>query len=183
MQNEELEVIEPVGEIPEEPNPEFRICSPWVKYVKGLQAMFAEDNGVGVVFDEDANEVKLLVDNSFKAEALMQILPAEKQFGNVTLKVTVVPGNAAPTVGELYGLAFAGNPILKGIYPVTGVFTNPITYVMFEKKVVQYFIDDMSDIYGNRSTLYQTIAEETFNKNDGVFFTTDIDHPEEKPQE
>ena len=163
------------------PQDKVRMCSPWMLYVKGVQALFAEDSGVRVEFDEDSTTLKLFVVNSFRAMALEALLPAEKTFGNVTLKITVIPGNETPTTAELYGLALSGNPVLKGIYPIADVFSNPFAYIVFEKKVVQYFIDDMSDMYGNRSTLYQTLADETFEKKDGVFFTTDIregDHAE-----
>lgn len=54
-----------------------------------------------------------------------------------------------------------------------GIFSNPITYIVFKNKVVQFWNDDLSDIYGNRSTLYQDIAKEIFGESSGIFFCTD----------
>ena len=46
-------------------------------------------------------------------------------------------------------------------------------YAVFQSKVVQFFNDDMSDINGNCTTLYQEIAKDVFSgRAEGVFFCT-----------
>ena len=54
---------------------------------------------------------------------------------------------------------------------------NPITYVVFVNEVVQYFNDDLGDVYGQCSTLYQEIAKDVFGETEGVFFCTDVEEP------
>ena len=56
---------------------------------------------------------------------------------------------------------------------VNGVFTNPVSYVIFEKKVVQFFNDDLSDAHGNMTTLYKDVAKDVLGEHHGVFFCTD----------
>ena len=51
--------------------------------------------------------------------------------------------------------------------------TNPLTYVVLKKEVVQFFNDNLNDIHGLETTLYQTIAKDVFDGT-GVFFCTDI---------
>ena len=57
---------------------------------------------------------------------------------------------------------------------VTGIFSNPITYVVFVNEVVQYYNDNLSDIHGLRSTLYQEIAKDIFETRLGVYYCTDL---------
>jgi len=47
-----------------------------------------------------------------------------------------------------------------------------LTYVLFKNKVVQYFIDNIGDYNGMKSTLYEDIARDIFEDVDGVFFCT-----------
>ena len=151
------------------------LSSPWIKFYREIEALFKEDPEIKIVYDEDEPEVKLYVENTEKAEAIAQLLPAAKAFGNVVLKITIIPANA---LGEspkasLFRKAFKGNPAFSFIASVEGIFTNPISYVVFKNKVVQFFNDDLSDINGNCSTLYQELAKDVFGETDGIFFCTD----------
>ena len=46
--------------------------------------------------------------------------------------------------------------------------------MVFQNKVVQYFSDNMQDINGFTSTLYQEIAKELFGVDGGLYFCTDL---------
>ena len=151
------------------------LSSPWVTFYREVDALFAEDQEVTVVFDEDECELKLYVENAAKADALTQLLPSERVFGNVTVKVTVIPANEkSPSKIQLFRTAFEGNNALSYTETVEGVFTNPISYVVFENKVVQYFNDDLGDAHGICSTLYQNIADDLFEDCEGIYFCTDL---------
>lgn len=150
-----------------------KLSSPWVLYYHELQAFFEKDSEVEVVFDEEETEIKLFVDNPRKADALTQLLPTEKKFGSMEVKVTVIPANnLKKTKFRLIQEALDGNDAVS-YFDSEDVFTNPIGYVVFDKEVVQYFTDDLSDIHGCRSTLYQDMAKEIFGNLDGVCFCTD----------
>lgn len=158
------------------------LSPPWATLVSEFEELFKYDHEVHVVYNEEAYSLKLYVDSSTKAAALTSLLPEEYVFGNVKLTVIVVPANQEtvkfstnPT--ELFTYAFRDNPIFSFIKTITGIFANNLTYVVFKNRVVQFFNDDLGDIYGNRSTLYQEIAKNIFGEKEGVFFCTDIEEP------
>lgn len=145
-----------------------------------MNALFGKDPEIHFDFDEDENEVTLRVDNPTKAAALQELLPEAVDFGNVTLYITVVPGNATYTKADLFRIAFTGNPVFSFVKTVNDdTFSFPTSYCIFKNEVVQYPADDLSSYYGLQSTLYENIAEEVFDDmHDGIYFCTDL--PEEE---
>lgn len=152
---------------------EVGLQAPWVLFARQIQKMFEKDEEVKVVCDEKNNEIKLLVNNTIKADALSLILPSEKTFGNIVVKIIVVPANDEKT-SDLFKRAFAGNAAVNKIEVVNDLFENDGVYVLFDPVVVQYFADDISDFYGNTSTLYEDLAREIFEKTPQVHFCTDL---------
>ena len=150
-----------------------RIAPPWIQYVHKLSALFGNDPEIKMDYDNDEYTLKMFVGNEIKADAINKLLPAEKAFGNVTLKIEVVPSNELETAATLFQNAFIGNPAFAYVYPVEGVFSNPLTYVCFNRQIVQYFDDNLGDPHGNITTLCQDIAKEVFEDQPGVFFCTD----------
>ena len=169
--------------------PKLKLSSPWVLFYHEVEAMFKDDGHVHVIFDEDAVKLSLYVEGSAKAAALEWLLPKSKEFGCTTLLIEVIPSNKdeqrlhyayrSTTPVALFTEAFAGNPAFSYARAVSGVFTNPIYYIVFRKEVVQYFTDDLGDVNGMRSTLYQEIAKEIFVDMDGVQYCTDVEEPED----
>ena len=153
----------------------LNLSAPWVQYYHELSAMFKNDHDIKILYDEDKDNIKMYVADAAKAAALEELLPKEKTFGNVIIKITIIPGNKiGADASNIFETAFNGNPALCYTYRVDGIFTNPIIYVVFENAVVQYFTDDLGDINGVRSTLYQDIAKEIFVPMDGVYYCTDV---------
>lgn len=149
--------------------------SPWQQYYDKISLIFSEDEGVKVLYDESVPEIKLFVEDQTKASALESLLPDEIAFGGVTLTITVVPGNGKTDVCESYVIdALKDNPIVEDIKIVSGIFQYDLVYVIFRKEVVQYYTDDLSDAYGNRTTLWQEIAKELFGESTGIFFCTSV---------
>lgn len=150
----------------------MKLISPWVNYYREVEALFKEDPEVHVVFDDETYELKLYVDNNRKAEALTALLPTEKTFGNVGVKIEVIPANNGErTYLDLVIDAFEGNPALEYVQDIDTPM-GKFNYVVFKSEVVQYFNDDISDVNGNRSTLYQNIAEDVFGLGTGLHFCT-----------
>ena len=144
-----------------------------------INAMFAKDPDIRVVFDEENAKISLFVADCEKAAALDKILIGEYTFGNVKLSINVVPPNgfapkAKTSPADLFSVALAKNRALSYIRAIEGVFSNDITYIVFANEVVQYFSDDLSDINGLCSTLYQDIAKSIFKEIHGVYFCTDV---------
>lgn len=155
------------------------IATPWMTWAREIHEMFKDDPEVSVEFDNDALELTLKVANATKADALGRIMPLEKQFGNVKVKVTIVPANEDMSDAEVVRRAFAGNPAVLSVETIQDVFGTEISYVLFLPKVVSFPNDDLSDINGCTHTLYQDIARETFDCGAGVRFCTGL--PYETP--
>ena len=149
----------------------LNISSPWVLHYRKLQAMFKEDPQVRVELDEDKYEVKLYVSDADKAEALTKLLKNSIEFGNITLKVTVIPPNYAETdIRSLYEKALEGNEAIVDYLTIDMLDRN---YVICKNKVVQYYSDDLSDANQICSTLYQNIAKDVFVERAGISFSTE----------
>ena len=163
----------------------MKLAPPWITFYNEVQAMFGEDPEIKVVLDDaDTDEmiIKLYVDNQVKADALEQILPIEKKFGNISVYFEVLPSNKAITKIQLFQKAFENNPAFKFTYSAPHMGGNfPGNYVVFENKVVQFFNDELTDIHGNKSTLYQEIAKDIFEDHDGIYFCTDTKEDIGKP--
>ena len=155
----------------------IKMSAPWDIFYREINELFKEDGEIVVVYDEDTKEIKLYVNNQSKATTLNDLLPTQMTYGNVTQKITVVPANGfsflKKGIDSNFRLAFIGNPVVSRIETVSGMFSNSITYVAFINKVVQYFNDDIGDINGQCSTLYQEIAKDVFGNLDGIYFCTD----------
>lgn len=152
----------------------LKLAAPWVAYFNEVKALFGDDPEIKLEYNNDNYEIKMYVDNQEKADALTQLIPAEKAFGNIVVKTIVIPSNKLQVnKSKLFEAAFKGNPAYSFMASAEGIFSNPITYIVFKNKVVQFWNDDLSDIYGNRSTLYQDIAKDIFGENSGIFFCTD----------
>lgn len=159
----------------------FKLSSPWANYYKKIVALFGEDPDIKIVYDEDENLLKLFVDGTDKAEAIDGLLPEEKVFGNVTMKIAIIPANTEMTKVDMFRKAFEGNPAFSYAVTVGGISSNDFNYVVFKNKVVQYWNDNLGDINGNESTLYQEIAKDIFEDCTGIYFCTDTEKNLGKP--
>ena len=151
-----------------------KLSPPWISFFREVEALFEEDPEIVIRYVEEPLTIKLYVNNEAKADALTQLLPTEKNFGGVTVYIQVIPADTdrKPNKAELFKAAYAGNPIFEEMIDVEGVFVYPIHYCVLEKKVVQYWNDNLADPNGNVSTLYQDIAKDVFGDTDSVIFCT-----------
>ena len=163
----------------------MKISPPWVTYVNKLQALFDGDPQIAFNVNysaDDGPSVVLACNNGDKVAALLKILPDEVEFGNVVLKVGVdgpVSNLAFTSAKSLYETAFAGNPAFAyAVSPVEeGYYFVDFTYVVFKNCVVQFFNDNLNDVHGLISTLYQEIANDVLVNTDfhGVYYCTDVE--------
>jgi hypothetical protein len=153
----------------------LKLAAPWTVYYRQVQEMFKNDPEVKVRYDEEEPAIKVFVDNTTKADALSQLLPKTKEFGNVSLKIMIIPGNKQKQPVDLIHDAFDDNKAVNFVYVAKDKFGCVYTYVIFAKEVVQFYNDDITDVHGICSTLYQDIAKEIFEPIRGVFYCTDVD--------
>ena len=158
------------------------LSSPWVTFYREIEALFGNDPDIRIEYDEEHPHIKMYVEDEEKANALMQILPSERTFGNVTIKLTVIPANTQKNnYKSLFDKAFAGNPSFAYSHENTNPNYMHLIYIVFKKEVVQFFNDDLSDAHGVMSTLYQDIAKDIFKDIPGIFFCTDTEEKVGKP--
>ena len=132
----------------------LNLSAPWVIFYRKVNAMFEKDYDIKVVYDDTDGskpELKLYVNGAAKASALTELLPSEKNFGGVTLKISVIPANLNNSsyrsrrrkvytidsldTDDIFHKAFTGNKAFIEAYSIEGVFDNPICYVIFAKEV------------------------------------------------
>lgn len=165
----------------------LKLISPWRNYYNKVQAFFKEDQDVNVVFDEDNMDILVYVQTPYKAEALDYILKSEQTYGDTTVSITVVPANNDPDAkkyiksicndenyAHLYSLAFCRNSLYSDLQVIHGLLGFDAVYVVFDKRVVQYYIDNIGDLHGIKSTIAEDIARDIFVEKPGIFFCTDI---------
>ena len=150
-----------------------KISAPWYNYYNEIKELFAKDPEVTVKYIPENYEIKLLVDNSEKAHALDILLPKTRAFGNITVRVTVIPANEEePDEFELLKTAFSGNGAFEFMAEDHLPDGGKVGYICFAPEVVQYFNDDLREYAGNHTTLYKTIAEDVFGHIPNVYFST-----------
>lgn len=153
----------------------LQLSSPWVIYAKKVQELFNKDPQIHFEYINDTPELKIYVDDVRKADAIGELLPYEKSFGNVSLRITIIPSNVEEDRTSLIRDAFRDNPIVDHINRADVVGGGSVTFVSFVKEVVQFFDDDMSDENGYCSTLYQELAKEVLGEKGEVYFCTALD--------
>lgn len=151
--------------------------APWVTYYREVNELFKKDKDVFVVFDEENVELKIYVKDQIKASAIQYLMPTEKEFGNVVIKIDVIPANgkelrevSTSNIVTIACDAFRDNDAVYMVTDVSAMFD--LVYVVFRKEVVQFFDDNIGDINGNCSTLYEVIARDVF-KDIGIKYCTD----------
>ena len=155
--------------------PNLKLSAPWETYARELIALFGQDPDIDIrqgELEEGVMNISIFVRNSDKAAALSKLIPEEKKFGNITVNTQVVPPNEnEEDVDTVLRRAFSGNPVVESIMSPKTPF-GQLSYVLFKKEVVQFYNDQMDDLNGNKSTLYQDIAREILNAPTGVYFCT-----------
>ena len=153
-------------------------ASPWLTHARKINCLFEKDPDINVVYDgSEEPKVSIYVNNQVKADAIMALMPNEKQFGNVILKIEVIPANQEElSPARLIDLAFTGNAAYMGMETIDSMGFEA-NYAIFEDEVVQYPNDNLGSLWGVNTTLYEDLARDIFDgdKFNGVFFNTYCD--------
>lgn len=156
----------------------MKLQPPWLEYEAKLKAMFEKDADVQIEYVSAQEKFILRVETAKKASALQRMMPLSVVFGVVRMPICIVPSNkgevlpACTATIDVATAAFEGNGAVKLIRPVSKGLFRDLVYVVFEKEVVQFPNDNLSDINGNKSTLMEAIAREVFTDAVGVCFCT-----------
>lgn len=157
----------------------LKMQSPWITHYEKIRELFKNDPSIKVTWDDNTATVNMYIDNPKKAEALAKYMPAKKVFGNVTMNINIIPSNGKCDsyywTDNPMEIIFDNNPIFHFIKSFSEIFVNPITYVVFAKEVIQFYNDNLGDLYGNTSCLAADLARDVFENDDGFFYCTDIE--------
>ena len=152
------------------------VFSPWVIYAQQVNAIFGADPAIKIEFDDELKKLKLYVDGQEKADAIGKLLPVQKQFGNITLDIEVIPSNRDRNTVDIFNDAFKGNPVFSyAMKPGNPGMFQDTNFVVFKNFVTQYKSDNLFDINGVTSCLLQDIVGEVFDElDDDVRYCTDL---------
>ena len=150
-----------------------KLSPPWVTFANEVRALFEHDNEVSILFDQDEMEISLYVAAPEKAEALTALLKPQQTFGNVTVKVTVIPGNGiGMKYPELVKTAFAGNKALYWFEEVDSPFGH-FAYCVWDARPAQFYDDNLASPWGYKTMLLEDIARDVLKDDLGLFHCTE----------
>lgn len=162
-------------------NPNTKLAPPWDIYMAKLQHLFLKDPQISITRPDSPFNIHVtcsLDTPPKKVMALKAILPETINIGGQNITITVAYEDTKltdMTVSEAMKNAFAGN---NAVVDVRTVDDGPIhsVHVVFKKEVVQYYSDNIADLHGNTSTLYEDLARDVLMP-PGVFYCTALGTP------
>ena len=155
-----------------------KLSPPWDEYVRKLTLLFQQDEEIHLQYKENDNKVTIWVDNTDKYEAMRKLLPSEMEFGGHKLEIEIIPADALEAEKDnRYYLKklFKGNNAVSEIVD-TEIGAANVTYIEFEKEVVQFWNDNLADLHGVKSTLMEDIARDIMPETTNVFYGTDVEN-------
>lgn len=166
-------------------NKNAELSAPWIVYWRKLCALFENDPEIKIgeiieTHDDKSCYISINVYNHKKFEALQQLLPSVLTFGNVELCIYVY--NIANDEEEetdyrkLFNDLFDGNDIFDEFLTVIDRPGSKRNFAVFKPQVLQFYSDDISDPYGNKTMLAQDVARDVFTDMVGndVRFTSSL---------
>lgn len=167
------------------------IQSPWVTHWEMVKAMFAKDESVRIsdliyIPSNNGNNAiykfQILATDNDKAAAIKDVLLQSIEMGNITLKIDIGAGteifheidsNKGNSIVELddYKRVFVGNPAFYDVIDIADFYGVHHKFVVFEREVVSFFNDDLTDPWGLWNGLYEDIARNIFVDSDIRFST------------
>lgn len=147
-------------------NEKVALEAPWETYRKELFNLLTPDHELMVsdhvtFVSESVYEINVFSTNYNKIMALKKILYNEVVFGNVTLKITfayVGPDNENNT--QAWRDAFEGNPLFDRIESVGTPDGSTINYAIFNRDIISFFDDDLSDYHGNKHMIVADLVKD-----------------------
>lgn len=116
----------------------MKLSPPWIEYYRKLEAMFGPDPDIKIEFDEDEMHIKLYVESHEKAAALDELLPVQKDFGNVSVFIEVIPANNEPKRIDYIKRALEGNPAFSYPQPLKELCRIRLVMSYLNRKLSKY---------------------------------------------
>ena len=152
------------------------LSAPWDIYRKKLLALFDKDEDIEVKGVTNDYELHIVSSNIRKFNALRNLLPPIKTFGNVTLRIIIdYKEEQAFNYRQAIKDLFNDNGRVTQIVDVKDPASISHVFVLFKPEVIQFFSDNMFDYNGLWSGLAQDLCTEIFEgaQTNCVHFSTD----------
>ena len=152
---------------------QVKLSPPWYTYFNFLKYSIGKDRNVKVLDMKEISDVNYLipveVKDKDKARALATILVLHKNFGNIDVHTEVLhrgqvvkphetPRNECGLI-KIFEEALATNYYFEYVR-FAKIFTAKIIFPVFKKEVIQFFNDDLSDLYNNFNGVAAAVFEE-----------------------
>lgn len=155
-----------------------KLSSPVEMVHHRLAAFFKGDKDIIVgEIDYDSYVLDVTVTNAEKYAALSRIMETHFDFGNLHLDIDLIYERSKEEEAdplEDLETVLEGNPLFKKMEYIKSMGAE-FNFCIFNKEVVQYFDDILSDPHGQRSTLAQDMAPEIFNVKNVMYCTDSED--------
>ena len=152
------------------------ISPPCYTLYNKFEEMFGDDPEISLDMKgvEDGYHIIFESRNSIKLDALEKMLKPSFDYGNIKVSLEFKVSNESATTTYDFAIdAFSGNPmfediILRSFMP--GLKPDQVC-VILQKKIIQFFNDNLDDFYGNLNFLPTDVAKEIFVENDALRFS------------
>ena len=155
-----------------------KMSPPWDGHMSMLASFFAGDSRVKVGYCGDNNVGTIEVFDTKMYVALQQVMRQKVKFGNVTLKISIIPANSVKAFkGEMTDLqalkeVLKGNPAFSKIKSEKGGMFD-FVFCIFKPLVIQWYNDNLGNPWKLTTSTYEKQADFVFKRELGVSFTTE----------
>lgn len=154
-----------------------KLSPPWDGHMSMLASFFAGDGRVKVGYCDDTRTGTIEVLDSRMYDALSQVLRTSIRFGNVTLKLNLVPKfepKVCPKMTDLEALkvVLAQNPAFSKV-KVQKAAAGAFVFVLFKPVVLQWYNDNLGNPWKLTTSTHELQADRVFKRGLGVSFTTE----------
>ena len=148
----------------------LKLSAPWEIYCRKLQALFSKDPEIVVSDIAQRGGARVMIIqtcNVDKYNALKQVFPSVKYFGDAALQIDIRMPNEDEFKLDPQNLMedlFDGNEAVDKVCVSLDPFGNEQTYVMFRPEVMQFFNDNIRDYNGICTTVAENLARDVLEK-------------------
>ena len=126
--------------------------APWYRFGKILGKLFEKDSEVSITADEEKDgiyNIYISSDNAAKLACMKKLFGEERVMGNITVKLNYKDTSKNIINGEDFKVAFADTEMLVVVEEAMTPIGQEFTYPIMVKDIIQFYDDDITDIYGN----------------------------------
>ena len=152
------------------------LSPPWYTLLSEVYYTFGVAGDVRVESLRDENdstalkEIIIVTENRTRGEALSSLINPTFQFGNITVNVSVqnsqgqrypaIVIDSRATLEGIFVSALGGNPLFVEAKSTLHSFHGDVLGVAFTKSVIQFYQDNLAELYSN----YNGLAVDVFKK-------------------